>query len=67
VPLHILHNESNLVLIKRIVFSIRDTGELDPDRMGSGIQYGDPSLRRSIRPGRARGEAKNKCAAACSK
>ena len=35
-------------------------GELDPDRMGSGIQYGDPSLRRTIRPGKQ--EERQKCA-----
>lgn len=35
------------------------TGELDPDRMGSGIQYGDPSLRRTIHP---KANDKSKCA-----
>ena len=36
------------------------SGELDPDRMGSGIQYGDPSLRRTIRPGKQ--DERQKCA-----
>lgn len=30
----------------RSILSKIDTGELDPERMGSGIQYGDASLRR---------------------
>ena len=42
------------------IFIFLFTGELDPDRMGSGIQYGDPSLRRSIRPGKQ--EERQKCA-----
>lgn len=42
-----------------IPFDLR-LGELDPDRMGSGIQYGDPSLRRTIRPGKQ--DERQKCA-----
>ena len=34
---------SSYVLITDVFLS---TGELDPERMGSGIQYGDGSLRR---------------------
>ena len=30
-------------------------GDLDPDRMGSGIQYGDPSKRRTLQPRNADG------------
>lgn len=33
-------------LSKLISFIILSVGELDPERMGSGIQYGDTSIRR---------------------
>ena len=35
-------------------------GDLDPDRMGSGIQYGDPARRRTFQP---RGSDGGKCPA----
>lgn len=52
--------EEAFLKCSRTILSKIETGELDPDRMGSGIQYGDPSLRRSIRPGRQ--EERQKCA-----
>ncbi|XP_031558005.1 ras-related protein Rab-4B-like [Actinia tenebrosa] len=59
--------EEAFLKCSRTILNKIESGELDPDRMGSGIQYGDPSLRRSIRPGRGRGESTNKCAAVCGK
>ena len=56
-------NLSNLISLSGTVtwnFCGFLAGELDPDRMGSGIQYGDPSLRRTIRPGKQ--EERPKCA-----
>jgi len=34
------------IFIQCIYFAFLCTGELDPERMGSGIQYGDTSTRR---------------------
>ncbi|EDO43047.1 predicted protein [Nematostella vectensis] len=58
--------EEGFLKCSRTILNKIESGELDPDRMGSGIQYGDPSMRRSIRPGRGRGDNKNKCPG-CSK
>lgn len=37
------------------------TGELDPERMGSGIQYGDVSLRQLRQPRSAQAVAPQPC------
>lgn len=61
--LHVTKSVTNLKpysFTRSHIFIFLSTGELDPDRMGSGIQYGDPSLRRSIRPGKQ--EERQKCA-----
>lgn len=60
---HVTKSVTNLKpysFTRSYIFIFLSTGELDPDRMGSGIQYGDPSLRRSIRPGKQ--EERQKCA-----
>lgn len=36
-------------------------GELDPERMGSGIQYGDAALRQLRSPRRAQAESVQEC------
>ena len=36
-------------------------GELDPDRVGSGIQYGNATVRRVSQPGQKEGGNKEKC------
>ncbi|XP_020894300.1 ras-related protein Rab-4B [Exaiptasia diaphana] len=59
--------EEGFLKCSRTILNKIESGELDPDRMGSGIQYGDPSLRRTLRPGRGRGESRSKCPANCSK
>ena len=60
---HVTKSVTNLKpysFTRSYIFIFLSTGELDPDRMGSGIQYGDPSLQRSIRPGKQ--EERQKCA-----
>ncbi|KAK2561146.1 Ras-related protein Rab-4B [Acropora cervicornis] len=52
--------EEAFLKCSRTILSKIESGELDPDRMGSGIQYGDPSLRRTIRPGKQ--DERQKCA-----
>lgn len=37
------------------------SGELDPERMGSGIQYGDAALRQLRSPRRAQAESVQEC------
>lgn len=37
------------------------SGELDPERMGSGIQYGDAALRQLRSPRRAQAQSAQEC------
>lgn len=37
------------------------SGELDPERMGSGIQYGDAALRQLRSPRRSQGPGAQEC------
>ena len=48
--MHTLMSQTPLVLSA--------TGELDPDRVGSGIQYGNAQLRRPQQPGQSTGGKK---------
>ncbi|XP_078102281.1 ras-related protein Rab-4B isoform X2 [Sander vitreus] len=42
--------EEGFLKCARIILNKIDSGELDPERMGSGIQYGDASLRQLRQP-----------------
>ncbi|XP_026935410.1 ras-related protein Rab-4B isoform X3 [Sagmatias obliquidens] len=45
----------------RTILNKIDSGELDPERMGSGIQYGDASLRQLRQPRSAQAVAPQPC------
>ncbi|XP_003384407.1 PREDICTED: ras-related protein Rab-4B-like [Amphimedon queenslandica] len=45
----------------RSILTKIDAGELDPDRVGSGIQYGNATVRRVTQPGQKEGGNKEKC------
>ncbi|NWR89052.1 RAB4A protein, partial [Furnarius figulus] len=42
-------------------YTENDSGELDPERMGSGIQYGDAALRQLRSPRRAQAQSAQEC------
>lgn len=44
---------------KKLYFVL--SGELDPERMGSGIQYGDAALRQLRSPRRAQAQSVQEC------
>lgn len=50
--------EESFLKCSRTILNKIESGDLDPDRMGSGIQYGDPSRRRTLQP---RGSDGSKC------
>jgi Ras-related protein Rab-4B len=43
--------EETFLKCARTILSKIETGQLDPEKMGSGIQYGDSSLRQNIAAG----------------
>lgn len=43
------------------------SGELDPERMGSGIQYGDAALRQLRSPRRAQPQGAQECGCQCTR
>ncbi|XP_042627611.1 ras-related protein Rab-4B-like [Cyprinus carpio] len=45
----------------RTILNKIESGELDPERMGSGIQYGDASLRQLRQPRGSAAQAKQQC------
>lgn len=45
----------------RSILTKIDAGELDPDRVGSGIQYGNASVRRTSQTNQREGSDKGKC------
>lgn len=47
-----------MTIYMAICFSL---GELDPERMGSGIQYGDAALRQLRSPRRAQAQSAQEC------
>jgi len=42
--------EETFLKCARKILSKIETGQLDPEKMGSGIQYGDASLRKISKP-----------------
>lgn len=49
------------VLCVLVFLRICVSGELDPERMGSGIQYGDSSLRQLRQPRGSTSQIKQQC------
>ncbi|XP_010565434.1 PREDICTED: ras-related protein Rab-4B isoform X2 [Haliaeetus leucocephalus] len=45
----------------RTILNKIESGELDPERMGSGIQYGDASLRQLRQPRGAQAQSRQQC------
>jgi Ras-related protein Rab-4B len=45
----------------RSILTKIDAGELDPDRVGSGIQYGNATVSRRPQPGQKVGANQDKC------
>ncbi|XP_026543529.1 ras-related protein Rab-4B [Pseudonaja textilis] len=45
----------------RTILNKIESGELDPERMGSGIQYGDASLRQPRQPRSSQAQARQQC------
>ncbi|XP_034294243.1 ras-related protein Rab-4B isoform X2 [Pantherophis guttatus] len=45
----------------RTILNKIESGELDPERMGSGIQYGDASLRQLRQPRSSQAQARQQC------
>ncbi|KAM9033472.1 ras-related protein Rab-4B isoform X2 [Petaurus breviceps papuanus] len=45
----------------RTILNKIDSGELDPERMGSGIQYGDASLRQLRQPRGTQAQSRQQC------
>eukprot|EP00051_Salpingoeca_urceolata_P032350 m.15347 g.15347 ORF g.15347 m.15347 type:complete len:210 (+) comp5000_c0_seq1:308-937(+) len=48
--------EETFLKCARTILSKIESGQLDPEKMGSGIQYGDSSLRRLARPVEDKGQ-----------
>uniref|UniRef100_A0A8C2KMJ7 Ras-related protein Rab-4 n=1 Tax=Cyprinus carpio TaxID=7962 RepID=A0A8C2KMJ7_CYPCA len=53
--------EEAFVQCARKILNKIESGELDPERMGSGIQYGDAALRQLRSPRRAQAESVQDC------
>ncbi|KAG7278378.1 hypothetical protein CRUP_024623 [Coryphaenoides rupestris] len=53
--------EEGFLKCARTILNKIDSGELDPERMGSGIQYGDASLRQLRQPRGAPAQNKQQC------
>uniref|UniRef100_A0A8C3G3E3 RAB4B, member RAS oncogene family n=1 Tax=Cyclopterus lumpus TaxID=8103 RepID=A0A8C3G3E3_CYCLU len=53
--------EEGFLKCARTILSKIDSGELDPERMGSGIQYGDASLRQLRQPRGTTTQNKQQC------
>ncbi|XP_062428241.1 ras-related protein Rab-4A isoform X1 [Rhea pennata] len=53
--------EEAFVQCARKILNKIESGELDPERMGSGIQYGDAALRQLRSPRRAQAESAQEC------
>uniref|UniRef100_A0AAQ4QZL8 RAB4B, member RAS oncogene family n=1 Tax=Gasterosteus aculeatus aculeatus TaxID=481459 RepID=A0AAQ4QZL8_GASAC len=53
--------EEGFLKCARIILNKIDSGELDPERMGSGIQYGDASLRQLRQPRGTTTQNKQQC------
>ncbi|XP_061637423.1 ras-related protein Rab-4B isoform X2 [Phyllopteryx taeniolatus] len=53
--------EEGFLKCARTILNKIDSGELDPERMGSGIQYGDTSLRQLRQPRGSTAQNKQQC------
>uniref|UniRef100_A0A669CI02 RAB4B, member RAS oncogene family n=1 Tax=Oreochromis niloticus TaxID=8128 RepID=A0A669CI02_ORENI len=53
--------EEGFLKCARTILNKIDSGELDPERMGSGIQYGDASLRQLRQPRGTTTQNKQQC------
>ncbi|KAM6184851.1 ras-related protein Rab-4A-like [Rhynchocyon petersi] len=53
--------EEAFVQCARKILNKIESGELDPERMGSGIQYGDAALRQLRSPRRAQAQSAQEC------
>uniref|UniRef100_A0A671MUC1 Ras-related protein Rab-4B-like n=1 Tax=Sinocyclocheilus anshuiensis TaxID=1608454 RepID=A0A671MUC1_9TELE len=53
--------EEAFLICARTILSKIESGELDPERMGSGIQYGDASLRQLRQPRGSAAQARQQC------
>ncbi|XP_042336455.1 ras-related protein Rab-4A isoform X2 [Sceloporus undulatus] len=53
--------EEAFVQCARKILNKIESGELDPERMGSGIQYGDAALRQLRSPRRAQAQSVQEC------
>ncbi|XP_036210546.1 ras-related protein Rab-4A isoform X4 [Myotis myotis] len=53
--------EEAFVQCARKILNKIESGELDPERMGSGIQYGDAALRQLRSPRRSQGPGAQEC------